>query len=144
METTVDVEVCSFCGVEAPPDALHTPHEFGCDRKEGCVCDLRACPACCPRCNEGAFYMSQCRGCRSRVIWMRTVHGMPVPVDAEDMGGWDAPATVDDGDLRSTGTRTTSGRGATIPVVDFVRPGQGRWRCHWRACRPAAAWRRRH
>jgi len=86
--------------------------------------------------------MSQCRSCKAPVVWARTTHGRSVPLDAEDMGGWEAPLHVDDGNLKPTGDRVPAGAGQTVMVVRYVRAGEGDLRTHFATCPDASSWRK--
>lgn len=66
--------------------------------------------------------MSRCRSCEAPVYWVVTTAGRPMPVDAEDMGGWESPLMVDGGNLQPTGQRRPSKSGqAELVRLAFLR-----------------------
>ena len=88
--------------------------------------------------------MSRCRSCKAPVWWVKTTAGRFTPVDAEDMGGYEAPlVNVDAAGLRVTGDRAPDGRGGMVPVVEALvglelaaepEEGERRYRSHFVTC----------
>lgn len=66
---------------------------------------------------------------------MKTTNGNNIPIDAEAMGGWDAPSIFKDGNLRPV--EGQSG------VVEYVTPGAGKWKTHFVTCPERDEWRKR-
>lgn len=146
-----DENECMFCGDPAPGTVrtdglhvwrdLHAPHELGC-QDPMCTCDLRACDLCCPTCTEGQRFVTACRSCGARIVFMVTTEGKSIPIEAEDMGGWDAPTTFEDGNLVRTERRVEDRLGGMVPEVRYVEPGEGRWKTHLATCKDADEWRK--
>jgi hypothetical protein len=86
--------------------------------------------------------MSRCRSCHEPIVWARTKKGKAIPLDAEDMGGWETALRVPDGNLVLTGERAQSGPGETVPIVRYTAPGEGTHRTHFATCKDADSWRR--
>lgn len=86
--------------------------------------------------------MNRCRSCEAPVYWVVTTAGRPMPVDAEDMGGWESPLMVDGGNLQPTGQRRPSKSGQVTVEVSYGA-GEGRgFRSHFQSCPDANDWRR--
>jgi hypothetical protein len=88
--------------------------------------------------------MSRCRSCKAPVVWARTTKGRSIPLDADDMGGWESPERFDDGNLRPTGDRARTAGGQTVMVVEVVPPEtEGRhYRSHFTSCPDVDDWRK--
>jgi hypothetical protein len=72
---------------------------------------------------------------------MATADGAAIPIEAEDMGGWDGPSQFEDGNLTRTGEQI-KGKFGKVPVVKYVKPGEGRMKTHFSSCPEAAQWRK--
>jgi hypothetical protein len=83
--------------------------------------------------------MATCRSCDAHVVWAKTLDGRNIPLDAEPMGGWDAPRVFPDGNLRPVlSDRRINGH----LTVEYVTPGEGKYRTHFSSCPDANEWRR--
>jgi hypothetical protein len=58
-----------------------------------------------------------------------------IPIEAEAMGGWDAPTIFEDGNLAPVEGRSNT--------VEYVKAGAGKWKSHFVSCPERDEWRRR-
>lgn len=86
--------------------------------------------------------MSRCRSCSAPIVWTKTANGKAFPLQAEDMGGWEAPIVSPVGNVKPTGQRLPDRYGGTVMVVEVVAPGEGKYVGHWAECPDSKDWKR--